>query len=307
MKKFYLFIIFASVSLVILFTSLSKPQLHSLGELLLPGVLKSKEVKILFVGDMQFDRYVRQVSDKKGGDFIFSCISNFLKNSDLAVGNLEGPITDNASISLGTEEGSPDNFVFTFPPSTAKILSRNNIKAVSLDNNHIGNFGQEGILSTKKYLDKAGVDYFDYNAIFSTEINGVKMSFISYNEFGGESSEKIAEKISQEKAKGQIVFVYTHWGDEYSAVPTRIKRTASLFARNGADFIVGSHPHVILSSEKIGKTLVYYSLGNFIFDQYWNKEVSTGLALELNIKDGKIGTVEHKVSLLRDGRTCLKN
>ena len=80
-----------------------------------------------------------------------------------------------------------------------------------------------------------------------------------------------------------------------------------MFARAGADLIVGSHPHVILSSEKIGDTFVYYSLGNFIFDQYWNKEVSTGLVLEMNIKGDDIKIIEHKVVLGRDGRTCLEN
>jgi poly-gamma-glutamate synthesis protein (capsule biosynthesis protein) len=306
------------ILLLAFYSSLSKPELHSLGQLLLPEVFKSSEAKILFVGDMNFDRYIRKVSYNQGGDFVFSCINNFLKDSDLVVGNLEGPITENASVSMFTEPGGDGNYTFTFPTNTAELLAKNNIKLVNLGNNHISNFGQEGISSTIKYLNEAGVNYFGLpreasaewgDDIYRTEIGGVKMSFISYNEFGGDSPEKVAQKISDEKSNGQTVLVYAHWGDEYSEVPQRIKDIANLFVKNGADFIVGSHPHIILSSEKIGNTKVYYSLGNFVFDQYWDNNVSTGLVLELYIKskpaDWEI--TEHKVSLLSDGRTCLIN
>jgi len=277
---------------------------------------QKREASILFVGDMNFDRYIRQVGENKGEDFIFSCVGNFLKDSDVVIGNLEGPITDNPSISMGSEIGSSTNFVFTFPPTTAKLLAKNNIKIVNLGNNHIGNFGKDGMVSTKKYLSEAGVNYFGGlngdEPIYRTKIGGNKISFVSYNEFGGDSAEKVAQKIKAEKNNEQMVFVYAHWGDEYVAPPQRIKNTVKLFAKAGVDFIIGSHPHVIQSSEKIPSsssgqegTTVYYSLGNFIFDQYWNKEVSTGLVLEVNIKNTMVTIVDHQVSLGRDGRTCL--
>lgn len=293
------------------------------GILILAAILailprEKKEAKVLFVGDMFFDRFIRLVGYNKGEDFTFSCINDFLKNSDLVMGNLEGPITNNPSSSLGTVPGGDGNYTFTFPARIAALLVKNNIRLVDLGNNHIGNFGQAGIVSTRKYLSEAKVNYFGGlsgdpskaevgEPIYRTELGGVKMSFISYNEFGGDLAEKVAQKIAAEKAKKQTVIVFTHWGDEYLAVPQRVKDMAKLFVKNGADLIVGSHPHIILPSQKIGDTWVYYSLGNFIFDQYWNKEVSTGLVLEVDIKgqakDWKI--VEHKVSLGRDGRTCL--
>lgn len=266
---------------------------------------EKREAKILFVGDMFFDRYIRQVSEREGGDFIFSCIDNFLKDADAVVGNLEGPITDNPSVSEGSEIGSPDNYVFTFPPSTAKLLAKNNIKIVSLDNNHTNNFGKEGIASTKEYLSKAGVNYFGNYTIYRTKYGNTNISFISYNEFGGESIEKIVKEIREEKNKGQMVFVYAHWGDEYVAPPARVKNAAKLFVQSGADLIVGSHPHIVQESEIYKGKHIYYSLGNFIFDQYWNKDVSTGLVLDVHISDGKLNIIEHKVSLNPDGRTCL--
>jgi gamma-polyglutamate biosynthesis protein CapA len=308
-RVFFTIIIVAGIVAITVYANSFKTGPSSLGQLILRNVFKTNETKILFVGDMMFDRYIRQVGDKKGGDFIFSCIGDFLKNSDLVVGNLEGPITNNPSISLGSEIGSPENYVFTFPTSTAQLLVDNNIKIVNLGDNHIGNFGQEGIASTKKYLSKAGVNYFGGiggdESIYLADTSGAKISFVSYNEFGGITPEKVAQRIAQEKANGRTVFVYSHWGDEYSHPPERIKRVATRFAVAGADFIIGSHPHIISPYEKIGSTTVYYSLGNFIFDQYWDKKVSTGLVLELNIKDGIIKTTEHQVSLSSDGRTCL--
>ncbi|MEK7635187.1 MAG: CapA family protein [Patescibacteria group bacterium] len=283
---------------------------------------ENREAKILFVGDMMFDRYIRQVGYNKGEDFIFSCLGDFLKNVDLVVGNLEGPITENPSKSMFTTPGGEGNYTFTFPTNTAKLLAKNNIKLVNLGNNHIGNFGKAGVESTKKYLDEAGVDYIDSDYVYRTKIGSAEISFISYNEFalpaeasakaGGDSVEKIAKKIKEEKENKQTVIVYAHWGDEYVAPPQRVKNVAKKFADSGADFIIGSHPHVILGHESFDyaqdkKTVVYYSLGNFIFDQYFSKEVSTGLILELNIKNKKIKTIEHKVSIGRDGRTCLVN
>lgn len=299
MKKYYL-IIFVIVVLGAAFVSFEK----------------EGNKKIIFVGDMFFDRTIRKVMYAKGGDHVFSCIGDFLKNSDLVVGNLEGPVTEKASVSLLSQVDTPQNYTFTFPTNVPSLLHKNNIRLVNLGNNHIGNFGKEGIASTKKYLDQAHVNYFGLPAealaeegglVYRTKLGGTKLSFISYNEFGGEAPEKVAEKIVKEKKEGQTVIVYTHWGEEYVAPPTRVKNAAKLFAKSGASLIVGSHPHVVQEKEQIGDTIVYYSLGNFIFDQYWNKEVSTGLVLEVNFKGEEFTVSEHKVSINRDGRTCLAN
>jgi hypothetical protein len=277
------------------------------------------EAKVLFVGDMMFDRHIRKIGYIKGEDFIFSCknlngisLGDFLKDSDLVVGNLEGPITENASVSMFTTPGGDNNYTFTFPTNTAKLLAKNNIKLVSLGNNHINNFGEAGITSTKKFLTEARVEYFGLPAnreslVDEEDIGGAKISFVSYNEFGAISSSDVIEKIKEEKQKDRTVIVYAHWGDEYAGAPQRIKNIAKKFVNAGADFIIGSHPHVVLEHEKVSGVPVYYSLGNFIFDQYFNESVSSGLLLELKIKGDKIKVIEHKVSIGQDGRTCLTN
>lgn len=270
---------------------------------------KPNETRVLFVGDMNFDRYVREVIMEKGEDFVFSCIGDVLKEADWVVGNLEGPITDNLSVSVGTEVGSPPNYTFTFPPATAKLLERYNVKLVNIGNNHINNFGKAGVSSTRKYLEEAGVNYFGGlggdEPIYRAKLGDTKISFVSYNQFGGYSPQKVGDIISKESKSGRLVIVYAHWGEEYGPVTIHQRISAKLFSESGAKAIIGSHPHVISPSEKIGETIVYYSLGNFIFDQYWNPEVRTGLMLELNIKDGQIEVSERKVVLSQDGKTCL--
>lgn len=277
-----------------------------------PPTVSPGNANILFVGDMFFDRYIRRVSESVGGDFIFSCIYPFLADSGFIVGNLEGPITENASVSVGTTPGDPLNFKFTFPTETAKLLKRNGVSAVSLGNNHSTNFGLSGLASTTKYLDEAGVGYFGGlsgdEPIYRAEIDGVPVSLVAFNEFGGDTPEHVSNTIRDEREHGRSVIVYAHWGDEYSTSTTRIRPIAELFAQNGARAVIGSHPHIVLPSEYIGNTLVYYSLGNFIFDQYWEPAVTRGLAILIHIPaelSGTVSVTEYPVITQTDGRTCL--
>lgn len=272
---------------------------------------EEKSVTMFAAGDMLFDRKIRQVSMLHGEDYPLSCIKDLMQSADIAVANLEGPITAHPSKSMGSVPGSYDNYFFTFPTTTALMLARHNIKVVDIGNNHITNFGVEGMWSTQEYLRQAGVGYFGGidgdEGVFQTDIHGVLISFVGYNEFGGSSPRDVANKILEEKKLGRVVIVYTHWGDEYVDSSPRLRPIATLFAESGAAAVIGSHPHVVLGSEYIGDTLVYYSLGNFIFDQYWNEDVRHGLALILTIpKEGRVTATEHQTEILRDGRTCPK-
>lgn len=269
------------------------------------------EVRLLFVGDMFFDRHVRDVIEGNGEDAVFACMDSTLNHYDAVVGNLEGPVTDNASISRGSKSGSPQNFTFTFATSTGEMLLRHNIKIVSLGNNHILNFGHDGLVSTHKYLTDAGVDFFGgvkgNDPVLQTSVNGVPLSFVAYNEFGGDSADETARKIAQEHEAGRTVFVFAHWGDEYSRANSHQKTLALLFASAGADAVIGAHPHVVQEHEMLGGVPVFYSLGNLVFDQYWNYDVSHGRAVELvaSEKGITVGAM-YESSTAFSGKTCLK-
>lgn len=272
----------------------------------------NREVKILFVGDIFFDRSIRQVAEKKGGDYLFECIDELLDKPHAVVGNLEGPITNFPSRSVGSAVGSADNFIFTFPTTSAQLLARRNFKVVSLGNNHIGNFGRQGIEQTKKYLAEAGVGFFGGltgdEPVYRTEIHGKEITFIAYNQFGGDSVNAVVQKIKKAEADypESTTIVFAHWGEEYIEPTRHMRDAAKRFAEAGASVVIGSHPHVVQGSEKIGDTIVYYSLGNFMFDQYWEDAVRTGLAVELTFSKSSITAQEYFLDIERSGQTCLK-
>jgi poly-gamma-glutamate synthesis protein (capsule biosynthesis protein) len=180
-----------------------------------------------------------------------------------------------------------------------------------LGNNHINNFGESGIESTRDFLDKAGVGYFgglkDDETILEKNIKGVNFSFIAYNAFGGDDYRLVEEKIKSQSNLGNKVIVFAHWGEEYSTNKAPIKEIAKIFVESGASLIAGSHPHVVVTKENIDGVPVYYSLGNFIFDQYWKDEVKNGLAALVEFNDGSILETEYPVEIFKDGRVCLKN
>ncbi|MEK7133452.1 MAG: CapA family protein [Patescibacteria group bacterium] len=263
---------------------------------------------VLFAGDMMFDRTIRTAVSEKGGDFIFSCIDPVLKEADLVVANLEGPITDKPSKSMGTPPGSDGNYTFTFPTSTAALLAAHNIRLVNIGNNHIKNFGTSGVRSTISALDDARVKYFGDpldHTVAAEDFGDIHLAFINYNEFGGNTTTTIRQ-IEDARMAGTLPIVYTHWGVEYATTsPEYIRTLARRFIDAGAEIVVGSHPHVVEEREFYREKYIYYSLGNFIFDQYWNGDVRRGLVLNVAFDKAGVQYVEEiPVELGRDRRTC---
>lgn len=266
------------------------------------------QAHVVFVGDMLFDRYIRTTMENRGEDFIFSCLGGLLENADIVVGNLEGPITQFPSVSATSTVGDPYNMTFTFAPQTAKLLKRNGISAVNIGNNHILNFGWAGYESTLQYLNAAGLGYFGdvygRTYVYAKEIQGVRIDLINYSEFGGSSRATIAG-ITAAREAGQMPIVYAHWGEEYAMATEMQKKLAHEFIDAGAELVVGSHPHVVQEHDVYQGKHIYYSLGNFIFDQYWDKSVRKGLLIDVTFtKNGVESVREIPVELQRDGRTC---
>jgi poly-gamma-glutamate synthesis protein (capsule biosynthesis protein) len=99
--------------------------------------------------------------------------------------------------------------------------------------------------------------------------------------------------------------VYSHWGDEYVTANAMQKSLARRFIDAGAEIVIGAHPHVVQEHELYAGKHIYYSLGNFIFDQYFNEQVRRGLMLELALDASGIADIrEIPTYLERDRRTC---
>lgn len=270
-------------------------------------------INLLFVGDIMLDRGIKYYADKNGGyDFIFEKVADTLKQNDLVIANLEGPITDNKSVSYGTKRATPKNYIFTFDPIVTRHLFENKIRLVSLGNNHTLNFGEKGLESTKKYLDDEKISYFgapggENNII--KKISKTKIAFINYNQFAGDLATDVTNKIKKLKTEVDFIFVYSHWGNEYEITPSNAqKKLAHQFIDAGADLVIGSHPHVIQTIEEYKGKRIYYSLGNFIFDQHFEEQVRNGLGVSLRINETtkKIEFKDQNFYLATGGQTILK-
>ncbi len=243
-----------------------------------------RKLKVLFVGDTMLDRVVRTIAEKEGYDYPFSAIRDFASRHDLAVLNLEGIFTDNESVS----QKNMEILRFTFDPKGASAIKEAGFSAVSQANNHTNDFGREGLVASKQYLRQADVtpfgDFFNEGEPMYMQSKGQKIALIGFNEFSYTNSQRIASQITEAKSAGYFTVVLPHWGVEYERFPSESQaRTAREWIDLGADAVIGSHPHVVQIIEEYKGKIIFYSLGNFIFDQNFSKTTQEGLALSLSL------------------------
>jgi len=274
---------------------------------------------LLFGGDMMFDRHIREKAQAKGNyDFIFDSLSPLFSEADAIVANLEGPVTDFPSRSVGSEIGSTNNYFFTFDPKVITETLAQWPFIMNLGNNHILNFGQEGLSQTYRYLKDSGLTYFGYTqpdqdefAYVIKEINGITFGFVNYNQFVTGGKERVFSDMAEIRDSVEVLVVYTHWGNEYVQENQVIKDLAHQLVEAGADLIIGSHPHVVQGVEDYEGKRIYYSLGNFVFDQYFEEVVQNGLLVESKVcrsddfKSFDWELIDHPIQLNTDGTTTL--
>ena len=266
---------------------------------------------VTFVGDMMFDRYIRERAQIRGYDSIFTEVFPLFSKSDVLVGNLEGPITTFAPVS-NWRDGGPDHYRFTFATTVAETIAQVGFDAVFLGNNHILNFGEEGVSQTKTWLSQHNLGYFgapdEVYVPWAYASSSPKVVLYAFDTWYSRDVARVTERIRGEP-EDVFVVVYAHWGNEYEVTPTSGQRQlAHQFIDAGADFVVGSHPHVIQTKEKFQEKWIYYSLGNFVFDQYFNPKVQCGLVVNVTIQRDLTYSVEEKfVELARDGTTKMSD
>ena len=230
---------------------------------------ETKEITLSFAGDCTLGTYYGQgewnrfdkVAEKEGYDYFLKNVKPIFEADDLTVVNLEGPLT------VGGKRVEKQ-FAIKGEPAYTGILTSGSVEAVSLANNHTYDYGQEGMRQTKEALDRAGIDYFIGEKITYREINGIKVALISEN--GWDSSkytkERVKKYISQAKSQADVIIVMFHWGIEREFYPNQVQKDlAYLSIDEGADLVIGSHPHVVQGIETYKGKNIIYSLGNFSF------------------------------------------
>lgn len=245
---------------------------------------------ILFVGDMMFDRGVEYLMNKNSFYYPFEKICDFLKKFDFVIGNLEGAIVENPP------KFHRRSFSFAFSPDILEPITFCNFNLFSLANNHSLNMGNNGFEEMKKILKNADIGFVgcpvkcDYEDVILEKNDIIFLGFNKTFDYAF-SDDEIIEFVKQARKfhPEKFMIVMCHWGQEYKLKSSVAQQNlARKIIDNGCDLIIGHHPHVVQEIEIYNKKLIFYSLGNFIFDQYFSEAVEQSLGIGLEIYPDKI-------------------
>jgi hypothetical protein len=246
------------------------------------------EVRLLFVGDILLSRQVR-VEIEATRQSPWRKLKDLFHQADWVGGNLEGSVGDSHECMAGP------NPCFSIPSSSISFLQQAGFRALSVENNHAGDLGEKGRAATKQELLRKGILPMQKQApIFlrfgETTIGIISLSVVPDRE--GRQAEIPSVEISRQmrlaRQLSNLVMVSIHWGSELLSWPTTEQRSqAQWLIAQGADIILGHHPHVVQPMEVISGKPVYFSLGNHLFDQKY-PETKNGLIAEIKIVGSKV-------------------
>jgi len=263
-----------------------------------PAIAEGADIKIVLVGDVMLadgpGRLIRSGQDP------FRHVASALTGADMTIGNLECVVA-----SKGKPEIKP--YTFRAPRQSLRLLKKY-FSAVSLANNHSGDFGKGAFSEMLNLLEQHQIPYFGggrhlraAHQAYIREIRGKRIATLGYNGFFPRSFEAlddapgiawldedmVQEAIQHTKQALAVDFliVYPHWGWEYQKLASpRQRQMARLMIDAGADAVVGGHPHVTQDIELYRGKPIFYSLGNFVFDGFHDRDTRTGWLLELRLK-----------------------
>jgi poly-gamma-glutamate synthesis protein (capsule biosynthesis protein) len=230
------------------------------------------------------DRGVRRAITAAGDDgYPFQVVGPLLREADLALANLECPLT-RATAPL------PKRVTFRCDPRMASALQRAGFDLLGLANNHACDFGRDALVETRDTLERVGISTVGAGmsqpeAARPTilEIAGRRIGVLAFVDLALEGlspsdaapgpamaePDRVASSVREARSLADSVVVTVHWGSEYRSFPNARQRAlARIIADAGADLIIGHHPHVVQPVERLGRTWVFYSLGNLVFDQH---------------------------------------
>ena len=286
----------------IFFSSLSLTQTHKQKDIKIPD-----NFSILLTGDILIAENMLDFMKLFGDYYPIRQISPLLDYFDYVFANLETPITTH-TVPLGRKP-----YLFRLHPKSADMIAQLKIDIVSIANNHIMDYGKEGLIDTIKWLNKNNIKYtgagFNLDeartpAIFTH--NDIEIVFLAYNDRPPryfDAAEKlpgaaplnlkiIKEDIKKYKNKSSIVLVSLHWGVEQTLYPTKRQRAiAKQIIDAGANGIIGHHPHWPQGIQIYKGAPIVYSLGNFL-NGYYNVKEQDNIFVVLNCKGTKITSLD---------------
>lgn len=285
--------------------------------MLQPMSLSGQSVEIIAVGDILLTRGVEKRIEKFGLAYPFERVSPLLKKADLVFGNLENPITDKC-------DESAKNISFQAKPEYSKILPASGLDILSLANNHTLDCGEIGLAETKRNLKNQKIRFVgggENQNLLIIEIKKIKIAFIGFtavspifpeanspliSSAAPENIKKITESARQQS---DIVIASFHWGTEYVSRPNKEQiNLAKIAVEAGADVVLGHHPHVLQGFQVVNspnrKSLIAYSLGNFVFDSPTKliKDTAESVILKIRVSQKGLESAEIVPVTIKDYR-----
>lgn len=267
----------------------------------------SKSVVISLAGDVMMDRSVGRLIEQRGIDYPWEKVTPIFKKSDLVLVNLE--------TSIGTKgTASPDkSYTFQSKPQTLDGLVNAGVHGVSIANNHILDFGQEGFIETLENLEQRDIKYAGGGRNLERalepavwNINGQRIGFLAFSRVIYDMSwyatsnrpgivsaydnyvEQIEKTIAESKKNIDFLIVSVHWGKEREQYPQDYqRRVGKIMIDAGADVVMGHHPHVLQGIEFYKEKPIIYSLGNFVFNSIGQLSNQT-MIFNIEVGEGRI-------------------
>jgi poly-gamma-glutamate synthesis protein (capsule biosynthesis protein) len=243
-------------------------------------------------------------------------VREYLSGADLTLANFENPLVENAVY-------HPEEATFTGDPRLMPILEQAGIDGVTLGNNHVLDAGASGLAETLEHLDQAGIeragagmDLAEAREPMIFDLGGTRIGVLSHLSIPGYEwawatettpgtaplvEDVLREDVERLREEVDLVVVMPHWGIEYLAQPEPGQvELAHAAVDAGADLVVGGHAHWPKGMEMYGGAPIFYGVGNFLLDQSWSEETSTGIFAEITLYGDRIVQVEPVPFVLLD-------
>ncbi|KKU46117.1 MAG: hypothetical protein UX64_C0012G0002 [Microgenomates group bacterium GW2011_GWC2_46_7] len=251
---------------------------------------------ILFVGDVMLGRKVNQtIHELADPTWPFIQVGQTLRSSDLTYINLESPLITDCPV-------TPVGMKFCGSAQNVAGLVWAGVDIASLANNHATNYGSAGLEETQQILQNSGIAVTGIGSPTVVTKNNIPISFVSFDDVSRAISlDELTQQIGEARAVSDLVIATFHWGSEYQSTPNpRQINLAHTAIDAGADLVVGAHPHWVQTHELYQGKPIYYSLGNFVFDQEWSEETKTGLAVRFTYLNSELINTEELPVYIRN-------
>ena len=273
-------------------------------------------VTATMVGDIMFGRNVEEVTDRYGSEHLFRYVKPYFDQADYSTGNFEHPVT------LSDDYEEQEKYIhLQTKAQSVETLKKLNFSVLNAANNHSMDYLENGLNDTIRTFQQFDLDVVgigknleEAGRIDYQMVNGIKIATLGFTDAyvagsGATQSnpgvlrakpEIFIPLIHEAKENADLVVVNAHWGQEYDTEPSpRQKKLAETMADSGADIILGHHPHVLQSVDVYKNTVIFYSLGNFIFDQGWSNARESAIVQYKLLKNG-VGRFEITPILIRE-------